>query len=260
VKSASIAALAPFGSTSIGKSVRRAGVTVTPGLSPMSGAEGPAFQARWNAVGADYFTTMGQSVRSGRGFSALESGSRGAPVVAILDEVLARKLWPARDALGQRIQWAGREVEAAPRRAASLEIVGIVGATRSDFFEKELRGAVYVPFAQGFMSNVHFHLRPVVETEATAQALIEPVRRELSATAPGQPVFKVRTFRQHSRASAGLWSLRLGAPLCSVFGGLSGGRRDLRNPGIRGIAPHARDRSAHGPGGAARRDPCHDPP
>jgi ABC-type antimicrobial peptide transport system permease subunit len=47
------------------------------------------------------------------------------------------------------------------------------------------------------------------------------VRRELLATAPGLPVFKVRTFRQHLAASAEYWMLGIGATLFSIFGGFA---------------------------------------
>jgi predicted lysophospholipase L1 biosynthesis ABC-type transport system permease subunit len=128
-----------------------------------------------------------------------------------VDEALARKLWPEGDALGQRIRIA---------RTAEVEIVGIAAASRGAF-EKEPRGGVFVPFAQGFTSNAYFHVRPQVQGEASVQALVEPVRRALQAAAPGLPVLEVRSFRQHMRASAGLWALRTSALLFSVFGVLT---------------------------------------
>ncbi len=213
VKSASIGAIVPFGFISIGQSLER------PGQEPVA--------ADWNAVGADYFESMGIPLRSGRPFTPSETGSKGAPMVAIVDEVVARTLWPGGDALGRQIRFAERD-----RRSTSspdpgqpdnpsLLVVGVVAAKRSDLFEKVPSGAVYVPFAQGFMSNAHLHVRPALETDAAAQALIDAVRRELGATAPGLPVFKVRTFRQHKAASAEFWMLRTSATLFSVFGGLA---------------------------------------
>jgi predicted permease len=223
VQSASIGAVVPFGLISLGKPVQRAGLTPARAARPSTAAEGRAFDANWNGIGADYFASMGVPVQMGRNFTAHETGSQGGTPVAIVDEALARKLWPEGGALGQRIQWAERGKDrtrgagAESQTPPSLEIVGIVASTRADFFEKEPRGAVYVPFAQGFMSNVHFHVRPKLATAAAAQALIEPVRRELVATAPGLPVFKVRTFRQHMTASAEFWMLRMGGTLFSVF-------------------------------------------
>ena len=48
----------------------------------------------------------------GRVFTESEATQPG-PKVAIIDEVLAKKLWPDGDALGQRIQYAGGNAPAA---------------------------------------------------------------------------------------------------------------------------------------------------
>lgn len=227
VRSASVGALVPFGMINIGRSVRRAGLASGSDAQPATAAEGRVFGARWNAVGADYFAVMGHPLRRGRAFSAQEAGLAGGSRVAILDEALAAKLWPEGDALGQRIELVDRDAEKAAASGGkataprTCEVVGIVAASRGDFFEREPQGALYVPFAQGFQSNAHFHLRPAIESEAAVQALIEPVRRELAASAPGLPVFKVRTFRQHLRTSAEYWILGTGALLFSIFGGFA---------------------------------------
>jgi ABC-type antimicrobial peptide transport system permease subunit len=151
--------------------------------------------------------------------------------------VLARKLWPEGDALGQLIQFKERDLPAAtatkedhsaptdtPKKAptpAVMTVVGIVSTTRSEVFDKEPAGAVYVPFGQGFMSNVHFHIRPAQSGEAAALALIDTVRRELRSAAPGVPVFKIRTFRQHRESSMEFWAVRTAATLFTFFGGLA---------------------------------------
>ena len=67
---------------------------------------GQTFEAPWNAIGARYFDAMGVRLLQGRPFTTAEAFGSGAPRVAILDETLARKLWPDGRALGQRIQWA----------------------------------------------------------------------------------------------------------------------------------------------------------
>jgi hypothetical protein len=89
---------------------------------------------------------MGIRLQQGRAFTTAEAFGKGAPLVAILDEPLARRLWPEGGAIGQRIQWA---IEAEdPTSGIPIEVVGIVARTQRDLFESEPRGAVYVPFAQ----------------------------------------------------------------------------------------------------------------
>jgi predicted permease len=215
VQSASIASFAPFGFSSQGASIRRAGLIPAADAKPSTAAEGLAFLAQWNSVGADYFTTLGLPLLRGRPFSVAEAAAKGAPRVAIIDESLARKLWPEGDALGQRIQY-GYEKTA----ANTLEVVGIVPAARTSLF-RQYGTAIYVPFAQGFHGPVNFHVRTRANTPASALALIDSVRREMRAAAPGVPVFTVRTFRQHLDASGDLWLVRAAAGLLSILGGLA---------------------------------------
>ena len=67
---------------------------------------------------------MGIPLLQGRRFTTAETYGTGAPRVAIIDESLARKLWPEGGALGQRIQWAADDSSPAP--SEPMEVVGIV--------------------------------------------------------------------------------------------------------------------------------------
>jgi ABC-type antimicrobial peptide transport system permease subunit len=51
--------------------------------------------------------------------------------------------------------------------------------------------------------------------------LIEAVRREVRAVAPNVPLFSVKSFRQHLDSSVQLWTVRAGAALFGLFGGLA---------------------------------------
>src|SRR5436190_22061706 len=105
VEHVSISSIAPFGLFELTKKVQRAGVRLTPDARPATAADGLAFETPWNSVGADYFSTVGLPVVRGRAFTESEATQPG-PKVAIIDEVLAKKLWPDGDALGQHIQYA----------------------------------------------------------------------------------------------------------------------------------------------------------
>src|SRR4029077_18831211 len=98
----------------VDRNVQRAGVRPGPDAKPATAAEGLAFKAAWNSVGADYFSTVGLPVLRGRAFTEAEA-TRPGPKVAIIDEALAKKLWPEGDALGQRIQYAGENAPVAKR-------------------------------------------------------------------------------------------------------------------------------------------------
>jgi putative ABC transport system permease protein len=238
VEHVSISATVPFGMISLSKNVQRAGVRPGPDDKPATAAEGLAFNTSWNSVGADYFQTVGLSILRGRAFTAAEATQGGDVKVAIIDEALAKKLWPEGDALGQRIQFAS---DNAPRAKGSgsasmgmsedlsgeikkdetMEIVGIVPATRHALFEKERPGAIYLPFAGGFQSDASFFVRfrslPAGNEAATADLL----RRTVRDVDPAIPIISLKTFAQHLDANLQLWVVRAGAATFSIFGGLA---------------------------------------
>jgi hypothetical protein len=218
----------------------------------MTAAEGLAFNVRWASVGADYFTSMGLRLLRGRAFTKAEAEASNAPPVAIVDEVLAKKLWPDGDALGRRIQWAAGDTPTAAgggsgtmgssdtvartvRDPESVEIVGIVPATRWELFQSTVGGQVFVPFAQGFRSSVFFHVRSAAGAQADA-AQLDLFRREVRLAAPGVPVFSVRSFRQHIDACAQLSIVRTGAVIVSIFAGLA---LALAVVGVYGVVAYA---------------------
>jgi predicted permease len=253
VQAASIASIVPFGLVTVNRPVQRAGTKPAPDSHPATAAEGLAFNVRWNSVGADYFTTMGLPLLRGRAFTKNEAEVVGAHAVAIIDEVLARKLWPGDDALGRRIQWAERDAPTAagggsgtmgasddlarsPQDPQSVEIVGIVPATRWELFQSVVGGQIFVPFAQGIRSDVFFQVRSAPGVPQAGVAALDLIRREVRSAAPGLPVFTVRTFRQHVDASPQLWIVRAGAAIVSVFAGLA---LALAVVGVYGVTAYA---------------------
>ncbi len=217
VQAAAIGAIVPYGFISTSRDVRRDGPAPAADAKPATAAEGRAYDGRWNSVGADYFTVMGLRLRQGRAFAPAEATASGGPRVAIIDEVLAKQLWPEGGAVGQFIRFTGRE----DARVGAMQVVGVVASSSVDFFEESPGGAVYVPFAQGYSGNAHFHIRPVSDTHAAALALVPQVRALLQQTAVGVPVFKVSTFKQHAETSMEIWAAGLGSVLLTVFSGFA---------------------------------------
>jgi len=238
VEHTSISSTVPFGMFELDRNVQRAGVHPGPDAKPATAAEGLAFKAAWNSVGADYFSTVGLPVLRGRAFTEAEA-TRPGPKVAIIDEPLARKLWPDGDALGQRIQYAGENMPAAKRdrgaatgtsvelneekkQEETIEIVGIVPATRHELFEKEEPGgAIYLPFARGFQSDVSFFVRFRSLGSGNETITADLLRRTVRDVDPSIPIISLRTFAQYLDSNLDLWIVRAGAALFSVFGGLA---------------------------------------
>jgi len=236
VEHASISSIVPFGMFELSRKVQRAGLRLGPDAKPATAAEGLAFEVAWNSVGADYFSTVGLPVVRGRAFSEAEATQPG-PKVAIIDQVLAKKLWPEGDALGQRIQYAGENAPSAEgggahvgrsadlneeeKQEETIEIVGIVPATRHALFEKEPAGGIYLPFARGFQRDVSFFVRFRSLAPGNEAITADLLRRTVHDVDSSIPIISLRTFAQHLDSNLDLWLVRAGAALFSIFGGLA---------------------------------------
>ena len=225
VERASISSIVPFGMFELSRKVQRAGVHPASDAKPATAAEGLAFEVAWNSVGAGYFSVVGLPVTRGRGFTETEATQPG-PKVAIIDEVLAKKLWPDGDAVGQRIQYAdqkgGTSADLNSGEKESMEIVGIVPATRHALFEtEEPVGGIYLPFARGFQSDISYFVRFRSLAPGSEAAAADLLRRAVRDVDPSIPIISLRTFAQHLDSNLDLWLVRAGAALFSIFGALA---------------------------------------
>jgi predicted permease len=236
VEHATISSTVPFAMFELDRKVQRAGARPGSDAKPASAAEGLAFKAAWNSVGADYFSTVGLPVVRGRAFTESEA-TRLGPKVAIIDEALAKKLWPEADALGQSIQYAGENTPSAEggvahvgksadlneaKQQETIEIVGIVPTTRHELFEKEEPGgAIYLPFARGFQSDVSYFVRFRSLASGNEAITADLLRRTVREVDPSIPIISLRTFAQYLDSNLDLWLVRAGAALFSIFGGLA---------------------------------------
>jgi predicted permease len=205
VEAASLASLVPFGMVTYARKVAPAG-------QPLDAEGVPS--AVFNAVGRDYFQTLGLEIRRGRDFTPAEEQAVEGARVAIVNEPLARRLWPAEDPLGQTIQ-IGRSHD---DRAEAYEVVGVVPGVRHDMFDKTPGLQVYVPVGSHYQANLSLHVRASDRTREGEAALLDALRRELRAVDPTLPVVELRTLRAHRDASMTLWMVQTVARLFTSFG------------------------------------------
>jgi predicted permease len=245
VEHAALSAMVPFGIGFVRRDVQRAGVHAAPDSKPATAADGRAFSPWWNSVGADYFSAVGLPLLRGRAFTEREASQAGGPAVAVIDEVLAKKLWPEGDALGQRLQFPihleNTSDNAAPdsneiKPGESIEVIGIVPAKKVRLFEKEPGGALYLPFARAFRSDAFFYVRFKSLRPENETAIADLLRRTVQNVDPGLPVLELRTFAKHMDGNPQLWIVRAGASLFSIFGGLALG---LAVVGVYGVKAYA---------------------
>lgn len=232
VEAASLAATVPMGMINLGCSVRRSdaksaeesrssSASASLGLDASGGSTSTAgtVGAVLNVIGADYFKVLGLRVLQGRPFSRTEAESTSASRVAIIDETLARKLWPEGNALGNHIQFMIDE--GGGGKPVSMEVVGVVPSVRDNIFGPAVRMHVYLPFGRRYQSNMNIHLRLAGRGAGNEAALLQTIRREIRSLDDRLPVLSIRTFYGHVDESLSLWLVRAGARMFTVFGALA---------------------------------------
>ena len=121
------------------------------------------------AVSAGYFAALGVPLIAGRGIA--DNDRNGGAPVAVVNEAMARRLWPAESALGRRVR-LGTPGEAAP----IVTIVGVVASVRRSPMHDTPIATVYVPYAQYPNGNVTIVVRVRGEMTAGVRALNGVVR------------------------------------------------------------------------------------
>ena len=151
---------------------------------------GPAADALPDAdifpVTPGFFATMRIPVVRGRSIAPTDRFD--APPVVLINQQLARTLFPGQDPVGQQIMCGYDEV---PRW---LTIVGVVGDIRSDSPAIAPRPSFYVPVAQHRDRAPDMQL--VVRTRVDPALMVETLRRHLLATHPEIAV-QASTMRQN---------------------------------------------------------------
>jgi putative ABC transport system permease protein len=147
--------------------------------------ESPA--AGYQVVDPDYFRTMGIPLRRGRGFTVADDEE--APQVALVNEALARRLWPDTDPIGHRIAWQ-RDPETEER--LWVTIVGVVGDVHVDGLDVAPRPETYRPYRQDAFPYLTF----VVRARTEAAKLAPVLRQAVLAADPAQPLSGLQTMEQ----------------------------------------------------------------
>src|SRR5712692_11487770 len=92
-------------------------------------APDPSVNSLYTAVTTGYFDALGVKLLRGRDFTQAECESKEARRVAIIDEEMAKKLFPNEDAIGQHVRYTQPPKDGSPN---DMEVIGIVNAHRHD--------------------------------------------------------------------------------------------------------------------------------
>ncbi|HEV8580112.1 MAG TPA: ABC transporter permease [Thermoanaerobaculia bacterium] len=157
---------------------------------------------RTNTVGPDYFRTLEIPLLQGRDFR--DADRPDTPLVAIVNETMAKSYWPGRSPVGQRFRVPEEELE--------IEVIGVARDAKYITLGEEPSPLFYLSMNQLFLPEVTLQVR----TAGDPAARLETVRREVQSMDKTLPLALVQTMAETIAVS--LWGPRMGAALLSLFG------------------------------------------
>jgi putative ABC transport system permease protein len=163
-----------------------------------------------------YLETMGVSLLHGRYFQ--DSDDRNSPRVLIVDENLAKKFWPNRDPVGQRMYEPNDDASlVSNERTVWYRVVGVVRSVRLENLSGQGNpaGAWYIPYSQDPSNNYTI----AIHVAGDSMAMTRTIRNQMAAIDPDLALFDVRTMAQREELS--LASRRTSMLLALAFGVLA---------------------------------------
>ena len=178
----------------------------------------PGFTVDVARVDSGFFEATGIPILHGRNFGPEDLAD--GPPVAIVNEAMAQKFWPARDPVGQVFRADGREVT----------VVGVTRTAKIRTLEEAPRPFVYRPFSQDYSPLLWL----VASTRGDASRALLGVLGQLRSLDPDLIILQARTMERHLATM--LLPARLGALTFTVFSALA---LMLATIGVYGIVAYA---------------------
>ncbi|MEZ4588119.1 MAG: ABC transporter permease [Gemmatimonadales bacterium] len=175
---------------------------LVPGREAVEGVG--AFGTDFAVVSPSYFETIGIALVAGRGFA--ESDVAGGPPVVVVNEAIARTLWPGESAVGKTLLYGSFR----PERATPVEVVGVVRDSKYRSIGEEPRFMLFQTSAQEPRGATAFLIRHA------APDVVRAARDVIRRLDPGLPFTSDWSYQQVIGLS--LLPTRIAATLASAFG------------------------------------------
>jgi len=211
-------------------------IAAIPGVASVAGAEAPYLSgeqlettllrdgealdagrnqtAPYNAVGVDFFKTLGIPMVSGRPFDEHETAA--SPKVAIINQRLAATRFPRENPIGKLVSVGVYSGYGDILSTGPLEIVGVCGDTLYANLHDTTSPQLFIPYVQ--QTQVR-RLTYMIRTQVAPETIVPALRKVLHAADPALPLVAVRT--QKAQIDEDLADERLLVSLSSIFGVLA---------------------------------------
>jgi putative ABC transport system permease protein len=177
-------------------------------------------RALWRTISPGYFAALGVPILDGRDLNDLDDQNREP--VAIVSETLARRMFPAGDAVGQHVYWTDPVLEFLPGTDAEKarfkgphRIVGVVADVDDLHVVPQPVTTIYATFADSPVFGGHLF----IHTTANPYSLVTPVTKIIRQMSADEPVEHAATL-EDIRAKV-LAPDRLNSLVFGVFAGVA---------------------------------------
>lgn len=173
--------------------------------------------AQLHLVSAGYFGALDIQLTRGRRFAP--NDRLGQPLVAVINETMAKQHWPSRDPIGHHLRIRGQ----------NWEIVGVATSVREWGVHNDPPKAIYLSAAQVARPSVSF----VVRSSRSSAELVAAIRSAVAIESHRQPISRIESLVAH--AARGTREARL---LGQLFGFLGTVALILAVVGVYGVTAY----------------------
>jgi macrolide transport system ATP-binding/permease protein len=167
-------------------------------------APGEGWSAYSEIVGPGYLKAMRIPLLEGRDFD--EHDLPGAtPEAVIINETLARRLWPGQSAVGRRMMLGRPNPDV-------LEVVGVARDSKVRTLGERSNNMIYVAVDQTYNGGMSL----VAHTSGDRAGVVNGIREAVKELDPRMPLYNVRTIEQH--LTWAFWAQNMAASLSTAFG------------------------------------------
>jgi len=165
----------------------------------------------FRVVSGDYFRSMGVERLKGRVLT--DADREGAPVVAVINEAMARQYWPGQEVEGKRLRVGSLIGEILPGLPLDVEIVGVVENVQQFALNIPSVPQLHLSYLQYPVDTMFLTLRT---QKGDPRALMPGVRRILEEIDPAIPIYDVATMAD--RVGESVSEPRFNMILLVIFG------------------------------------------
>jgi putative ABC transport system permease protein len=182
-----------------------------------------------NSVSPEYFKTMRMKILEGRAFS--EADTSASEPVAIVNQIMAKRLWPGQDPIGRRFSYLSAT-------GPFVTVVGLVKNAKTGSIIEPPGNYFYLPETQHYKSIHVLQMR----TSVPPETLIPSIEAQVRDLDPNLPLFDVMAMERSLNGGNGYFLFRMGAAFAGSLGGLG---LLLAVVGVYGVVSYTASRRTH---------------